>query len=282
MIERQSPIDLVVALIRIINGEAPRLAAGQILDPEVELCVDSQNYYGIDVWYKWIYLIRNCGRVGDLPMSQCRVYCDARDPSLVHLSAQWTGMVRSRRTVDQRNGEGRYLIRDGRIRKIWTRGRWPKTCMPRATSCCAMHSSRRTWLWAEWTEWTLENVGLTRAVTKRAVEFAKARHQFGKPIAAFQSIQHKLVEMHTMVRAMSPMSAHSTSLLENEVDATEQVCMAKYYCAEQLQNVVASGMRVWGDGLISQQKKWSATTVRRRWRFMPGARWRSKKISLPG
>jgi alkylation response protein AidB-like acyl-CoA dehydrogenase len=90
------------------------------------------------------------------------------------------------------------------------------------------------------------NVGLARAVTKRAVEFAKARHQFGKPIATFQSIQHKLVEMHTMVRAMSLMSAHSTSLLENEVDATEQVCMAKYYCAEQLQNVVASGMRVLG------------------------------------
>jgi alkylation response protein AidB-like acyl-CoA dehydrogenase len=90
------------------------------------------------------------------------------------------------------------------------------------------------------------NVGLARAVTERAVEFAKARHQFGKPIAAFQSIQHKLVEMRTMVRAMGLMSAHATSLLENEVDATEQVCMAKYYCAEQLQNVVASGMRVLG------------------------------------
>jgi hypothetical protein len=132
VIERQSPVDLVVALIRIINGEAPRLAAGQILDPEVELCVDSQTYCGIDVWYKWIYLIRNCGRVGDLRMSECRVYCDARDPSLVHLSARWTGMVRSRRTVDERDGEGRYLIRDGRIRKIWTHksnygfifGRW--------------------------------------------------------------------------------------------------------------------------------------------------------------
>lgn len=90
------------------------------------------------------------------------------------------------------------------------------------------------------------NVGLARAVTKRAVEYAKARHQFGKPIASFQSIQHKLVEMHTVVRAMSLMSAHATALLENGVDATEQVCMAKYYCAEQLQNVVASGMRVLG------------------------------------
>jgi alkylation response protein AidB-like acyl-CoA dehydrogenase len=90
------------------------------------------------------------------------------------------------------------------------------------------------------------NVGLARAITERAVEFAKARHQFGKPIAAFQSIQHSLVEMRTTVRAMSLMSAHAASLLENGVDATEQVCMAKYYCAEQLQNVVASGMRILG------------------------------------
>jgi hypothetical protein len=47
VIERQSPIDLVVALIRIINSEAPRLAAGQILDPEVELYMDSRTYCGI-------------------------------------------------------------------------------------------------------------------------------------------------------------------------------------------------------------------------------------------
>ncbi|TMK50299.1 MAG: acyl-CoA dehydrogenase family protein [Alphaproteobacteria bacterium] len=90
------------------------------------------------------------------------------------------------------------------------------------------------------------NVGLARAATDRAIEFAKARHQFGKPIAAFQSIQHKLVEMRTLVRSMSLMVAHASDLLESGADATEQVCMAKYYCAEQLQHVVACGMRVLG------------------------------------
>jgi len=90
------------------------------------------------------------------------------------------------------------------------------------------------------------NVGLARAVADRAVEFAKRRRQFGKPIAVFQSIQHKLVEMRTLVRAMSLMVAHAVELLESGADATEQVCMAKYYCAEQLQHVVACGMRVLG------------------------------------
>jgi hypothetical protein len=134
VIESRPPIDLVFALVRVVNGEAPLLAAREILDPMVEIRMDSTGYCGIDVWYKWIHLIRNCGRIGDLRMTQCRARCDARDPSLVHLSARWTGTIRSRRIpgMAMKDGEVRYLIRGGRITKIWTHksnyefifGRW--------------------------------------------------------------------------------------------------------------------------------------------------------------
>jgi hypothetical protein len=133
VIER-SPTDLVFALVRVVNGEAPRLSARDILDPMVEIRMDAMPYRGIDVWYKWIHLIRNCGRVSDLRMTQCRARCDADDPSLVHLSARWTGTIRSRRmpATAAHDGEVRYLIRDGRIKEIWTHksnyefifGRW--------------------------------------------------------------------------------------------------------------------------------------------------------------
>ncbi|TMJ27688.1 MAG: hypothetical protein E6G88_13750 [Alphaproteobacteria bacterium] len=96
--------------------------------------MDSTGYCGIDAWYKWVHLIRNCGRVADLRMTQCRARCDARDPSLVYLSARWTGTIRARRTPESAtsDGEACYLIRDGRIKKIWTHksnyefifGRW--------------------------------------------------------------------------------------------------------------------------------------------------------------
>ena len=134
MIESGSPIELVLALVRVVNGDVPRLAAREILDPMVEIQMDSTGYCGIDVWYKWIHLIRTCGRVGDLRMTQCRAHYDTRDPSLVHLSARWTGTIRSRRIpgLAAADGEVRYLIRDGRIKKIWTHksnyefifGRW--------------------------------------------------------------------------------------------------------------------------------------------------------------
>jgi hypothetical protein len=134
MIESKSPIDLVFALVRVVNGEAPRLAAAEILDPMVEIRMDSTAYRGIDVWYKWIHLIRNCGRVADLRMTQCRARCDADDPSLVYLSARWTGTIRSQRIpgTATADAEACYQIRDGRITKIWTHksnyefifGRW--------------------------------------------------------------------------------------------------------------------------------------------------------------
>jgi hypothetical protein len=122
VIDSRTPIDLVFALIRVVNGEAPRLAAREILDPMVEIHMDLLEYRGIDLWYKWIHLIRNCGRLKGLRMTQCRARCDARDPSLVHLSARWTGKIRSRQTIGTApaDGEARYLIRDGRIKKIWT------------------------------------------------------------------------------------------------------------------------------------------------------------------
>jgi hypothetical protein len=122
-IENRSPTDLVLALVGVINEELPSLAAREILDPMVQIRVDSAEYCGIDVWYKWLHLIRNCGRVSDLRIARCKAWCDAREPNLVHLSARWTGIVRSRHmpAESDEDAEASYLIRAGRIKKIWTR-----------------------------------------------------------------------------------------------------------------------------------------------------------------
>jgi hypothetical protein len=122
MIESRSATDLVLALVRVINGDLPRLAAQEILDPMVQMRMDSAAYCGINVWYKWIHLIRNCGRVSDLRMTRYQARCDTHEPRLVHLSARWAGKLRSGRTPSESAtaGEVRYLVQDGRIKKIWT------------------------------------------------------------------------------------------------------------------------------------------------------------------
>jgi hypothetical protein len=136
MIASRSPTDLVLALVRVINGEVPRLAARDILDPMVQIRMDSADYCGINIWYKWVHLVRNCGRVSDLRMTRCQARCDAQEPNLVHLSARWAGTIRSLQApgTSTRDAEFHYLVRDGRIKKIWTQksnyefifGRWIK------------------------------------------------------------------------------------------------------------------------------------------------------------
>ena len=136
MTDDKSPTDLVFALIKVVNGDAPRLAAQDILDPMVQIRMDSARYCGIDVWYKWIHLIRNCGRIADLRMTRCEARHDAHDPSVVCVSARWSGTVRSlgRSALAPSNGEVRYQIENDRITKIWTHksnyefifGRWIK------------------------------------------------------------------------------------------------------------------------------------------------------------
>jgi hypothetical protein len=132
MIGNGLPTDVVLALIRVINGDAPLQTAEEILDSEVQLHMDTVKYSGIDTWCKWIHLLRNCGRVRELRMVRCNAWSDAQEPSLVHLSARWTGTIRSARVTAPRDGMADYLVQDGRITQIWTHksnydfifGRW--------------------------------------------------------------------------------------------------------------------------------------------------------------
>jgi alkylation response protein AidB-like acyl-CoA dehydrogenase len=89
-------------------------------------------------------------------------------------------------------------------------------------------------------------LGLARAIIRRAIEFATSRRQFGQTIASFQAVQHALVEMHTLETGMHLFVENALSALEKSGDSTQEVCMAKYFCAEKLQEIVALGMRVMG------------------------------------
>ena len=87
--------------------------------------------------------------------------------------------------------------------------------------------------------------GLAKAVTDRAVSFAKERRQFGQPLVSFQSLQHLLVEMRTAEVGMRLFVEHALEMLAAG-EAEQAASMAKYHCAEQLQEIVAKGMRIMG------------------------------------
>ena len=92
----------------------------------------------------------------------------------------------------------------------------------------------------------VSSVGLASSIVKRATEYAKQRHQFGQVISSFQSIQHMLVDMAITERTMRLMSQDAVNTLVEGKDASEQILMAKCYCSEQLQVLLAQGMRIMG------------------------------------
>ncbi len=88
--------------------------------------------------------------------------------------------------------------------------------------------------------------GMAERIVSEATAFSRERIQFGRRICEFQSIQHMIVEMTTTKKLMRLLVRHATEAVESGRDATTEVCMAKYYCSEQLQQLVTKGMRVFG------------------------------------
>jgi alkylation response protein AidB-like acyl-CoA dehydrogenase len=90
-------------------------------------------------------------------------------------------------------------------------------------------------------------VGLAQMDFEISVNYAKERVQFGRPIGAFQAIQHKCADMVTDVDgARFIMYKAAWSVSENEPDAEVDVHMAKAWCSEATRRVVAHGQQIHG------------------------------------
>jgi len=48
----RSPIDVVLSLIWVVNGELPRLATREVLHSVAEIHMDAIDFCGIEIWYK--------------------------------------------------------------------------------------------------------------------------------------------------------------------------------------------------------------------------------------
>lgn len=93
-----------------------------------------------------------------------------------------------------------------------------------------------------------ESVGGTERVLASAVEYAKQRRQFGRPIGSFQAIKHKCADMHvdfetsryTMQHAVSAVTASDF----REAGAAAAVCAA--LCHETFLRCAAENIQIHG------------------------------------
>jgi alkylation response protein AidB-like acyl-CoA dehydrogenase len=78
---------------------------------------------------------------------------------------------------------------------------------------------------------SLDLVGIGQAVLDRAVEYTKLRHQFGRPIAAFQAAQHLIANMHIALAA-ARLAAHSAVFwIARGHTATRETAIARMHAA---------------------------------------------------
>jgi len=91
-----------------------------------------------------------------------------------------------------------------------------------------------------------EAAGIAASAFEFALDYAKKREQFGKPIASFQLIQHKLVEMATEVTLMQNLCLQLGRLLSSFQMSEGMVSMAKYNNARKARYVTQLAREVMG------------------------------------
>jgi alkylation response protein AidB-like acyl-CoA dehydrogenase len=92
-----------------------------------------------------------------------------------------------------------------------------------------------------------QGVGIAKGALERALDYAKEREQFGRPIGDFQAIQHKLAEMHTQVEAARQLTYKSAWSVDNKEDQlTTLASMAKEYASRVAVEVADEAVQIHG------------------------------------
>jgi alkylation response protein AidB-like acyl-CoA dehydrogenase len=92
-----------------------------------------------------------------------------------------------------------------------------------------------------------EMIGGAQKVLEDSTEYAKTRHQFGKPIGIYQAVSHKLADM--LVLSESGRSATYYAAWAVEADAPDRSLassMAKAYVSDAYRKVAGDGIQVHG------------------------------------
>jgi len=92
-----------------------------------------------------------------------------------------------------------------------------------------------------------EIVGTAQRALDMSVDYAKTRVQFGKPIAAFQAIKHKCVDMMVAVENARSLTYYACWTVDERVpEAATAVPMAKAYASDMGKNVTSEAIQVHG------------------------------------
>ncbi|MGH9136978.1 MAG: acyl-CoA dehydrogenase [Acidimicrobiales bacterium] len=89
--------------------------------------------------------------------------------------------------------------------------------------------------------------GLSRRALDLGIQYVKERHQFGVPIGSFQSVQHRLADVHTAVEGARLLAYEAAwAWDEGEPNAPELAAMAYAWCGEQAEAAAVASLHYHG------------------------------------
>ena len=89
-------------------------------------------------------------------------------------------------------------------------------------------------------------VGIAQAAYDVALGYAKARQAFGRPIAKFQAIQHKLADMATEIGAARLLVHRAAWLKQNDLPHSEAGAKAKLFASRVAQRQTGEAVQILG------------------------------------
>lgn len=89
-------------------------------------------------------------------------------------------------------------------------------------------------------------LGIAKGAYNASVQYAKERHQFGKPIAEFQGISFKIADMATEIMAAELLIGQACDLKSRGENVTKESAMAKYYSSEIAVKVATDAVQIFG------------------------------------
>ncbi|HWA34878.1 MAG TPA: acyl-CoA dehydrogenase [Cyclobacteriaceae bacterium] len=90
------------------------------------------------------------------------------------------------------------------------------------------------------------SLGIAQGAFEAALHYSKERHQFNKPISAFQGISFKLADMATRIEAARLLTYRAAELKNMGKSVNKESAMAKLYASEVAVDVANEGVQIFG------------------------------------
>ena len=91
-----------------------------------------------------------------------------------------------------------------------------------------------------------QSVGMAAAALEQALDYARARTAFGKPLTQHQAVSFRLADMATEVEAARQLVLHAAALKDAGEPCLKEACMAKLFASERAERVASAAVQVLG------------------------------------